>query len=69
MAAGLTGRLLRAGIRRGVVEGSRIWLAVALGTGVLKVAHRLWARRPVSEGFRLDPGQTLEIRHLPADRG
>lgn len=56
--------LAATGLRRGLVDGSRGWLAVGLAAGSLRVAKRLWARQPVTERFDLRPGETLEIRHL-----
>ncbi len=56
----------RRGLRRGLGEGSRVWLAL----GALAVAVRLlrWMAgpgRPIVVTEDLAPGETLEIRHLP----
>lgn len=64
MTAGIIGRLMRTGLRRGMVGGSRPWLWVGLAAGFVQVARRLWAREPITESVRLKPGESLEIRHL-----
>lgn len=60
--------LVRLGLRKGLAGGSRGWLAVGVVAGALRLAHRLWARQPVAETFKLAPGETLEVRHLGRDR-
>jgi hypothetical protein len=57
--------LQRLGVARGVLGGSRGWVAVAAAAAGLRLTRKLFRRDPVVERFRLDPGQTLEIRHFP----
>lgn len=69
---GLLDRAVRAGIRhglrKGLLGGSQVWMglgAVALG---IRAVQRLRARDPVVVTERLEPGQTLIVRHFaPAD--
>lgn len=60
---------LRQGWRRGVAEGSRLWIVVG---GVALAAHlgrkaMIKRERVVYKG-RLEVGQVLEVRHRPPDR-
>lgn len=58
-------RLLRLGLRRGLLGGSRGWLAVGVAAGVARVVGRALARREeVVLREVLPPGASLEIRHL-----
>jgi hypothetical protein len=61
--SGLTGRLIKAGIRRGVFEGSRGWMYIGAGAALLRVARRLIVPAPetVFED-EIKPGQAIEIR-------
>ncbi len=56
--------------RRGLVGGSRAWLAVFAGLQVIRFAGRVAKRgeKPVHYSEPLRPGETLEIRHLAPDR-
>jgi hypothetical protein len=67
--AGLVDRALRAGVRRGLrrglVEGDRLWLAVgAVALGVRVVQRLASPGKPIVVTERLEPGQTLIVRHL-----
>ena len=65
--AGYASNLMRKGLRRGLVDGSRPWLWVGMAAGLVQLARRLWARTPITEEFKLAPGESLEIRHLRSD--
>jgi hypothetical protein len=57
---------LRRGFRRGVVGGERVWIWIGAGALGLRLATRLFASegRPKRLRRRLDPGQTIVVRHL-----
>jgi hypothetical protein len=62
-------RLLRAGVRRGLrrglVDGERLWLAVgAAALGVRLLQRLAGPGKPIVVTERLEPGQTLVVRHL-----
>jgi hypothetical protein len=60
-------RLMRTGLRRGLRNGSRPWLAVGVTAGVLRALRWALARREeVVLREELAPGAALEIRHRPA---
>ena len=62
----LSRRLMRTGLRRGLLEGSGAWLAVGAAAVVIRVARRAMARRPeIVYSERLAPGEGLMIQHLP----
>jgi hypothetical protein len=53
-------------LRRGVLGGSRGWMAVAVVLWGLKVLRKASSRRPqVVSVERLRPGQTLQVTALP----
>ena len=61
----MTSRLVRTGLRRGLLEGSRGWLYVGLAAGGVRVARRVLGTREerivVGE---LKPGEAIEIRSV-----
>ena len=64
----VVGRLVRTGLRRGLVEGSRGWLYVGITAAALGIARRLLTEPPetVFEA-EIKPGQAIEIRTVPRD--
>jgi peptidase E len=63
---GLLRRLVRTGLRKGLVEGSRGWLYTGVSAGALVVARRVLASRPeVVYRAELRPGDGLEVRAIP----
>jgi hypothetical protein len=55
-------RLSRAGLRRGLFEGSRGWLYIGLAATGVRVLRRVLSEREVVERFELAPGEAVEIR-------
>ena len=57
---------LRRGFRRGVVGGERVWIWIGAGALGLRLATRLFGGewRPVRYRRRLDPGQSIIVRHV-----
>ena len=69
LPGGLGSGLLGNAVRRGLWGGSRPW-QVVLGVVVLVRLVRAASRpRPVVLTERLDVGEALEVRHLPASGG
>lgn len=66
----ITERLFRTGLRRGLLGGSRAWLVVGVGAGLVKAVQWAAAKSPESV-FRaeLAPGETLVIRHTTVTKG
>jgi hypothetical protein len=63
---GLLRRLLRTGLRKGLLEGRRGWLYTGMGAGALVLARRLMASGPeVVYRTELRSGEGLEIRAVP----
>lgn len=64
----VVGRLVRTGLRRGLVEGSRGWLYVGVTAAAVGIARRLLTEPPetVFES-ELKPGQGIEIRTVKRD--
>jgi hypothetical protein len=65
----LIGRVARTGFRKGVLEGSRGWLYVAVAATGLRVVQRIARAAPrtvYSEELR--SGEALEIRAVPRTR-
>lgn len=61
--------LLRQGWRRGVQGGSRPWLVAGAAALAVSALHRLSAKaEEVVYRDELQPGQTVVIRHLDAER-
>jgi hypothetical protein len=56
---------LRRGLRSGLIDGSRVWLAVGAAAVGVRVLQRL-TRPPAADTVReeLAPGQALVITHL-----
>jgi hypothetical protein len=61
-------RLSRAGLRRGLLEGSRGWLYVGVAATTLRVLRRVLAEPEVVERFELKPGEAVEIRTVRPGR-
>jgi hypothetical protein len=59
-------RLLRTGLRRGLLEGSRGWLYVGVTIAAVGAARRIFGEPPetVFES-EVKPGQRIEIRTVP----
>ncbi len=56
----------RRGLRRGIGEGSRVWLLVgAAAVGLRLLRWMAGPGKPIVVTEELAPGETLEIRHLP----
>ena len=55
-------RLVRTGVKRGLIDGSRLWLYVG---GISWVARRLLKqRRPIVRRETLEPGETLVVTNV-----
>ena len=63
--AALLDRLLRTGLRRGLVGGSRPWLYVGLTAGALRLFRRVVTEPETVYRTELRPGEHVEIRVLP----
>jgi hypothetical protein len=61
-------RLSRAGLRRGLLDGSRGWLYVGVAATTLRVLRRVLAEPEVVERFELKPGEAVEIRTVRPGR-
>jgi len=56
-------RLARAGLRRGLTEGSRAWLSVGVAATLLRVAKWIVTEPPETVyAAELKPGESIEIR-------
>jgi hypothetical protein len=57
-------RLARTGLRRGLVDGNRTWLAVGAAAAGFRLLRRLASKQPkVVFSEELAPGTTLLISH------
>jgi hypothetical protein len=56
--------LVRRGLRRGLLEGSNLWLAVGAAAFVVRFISRAEEPKLVSE--RLALGESIVVTHLPA---
>ncbi len=60
--------LIRIGVRKGLIGGSRPWFVVGAAAGALRLLGRLAAKEPeVVYCEDLEPGQALVITHLPPE--
>jgi hypothetical protein len=55
---------LRLGWRRGIGDGSRVWLAVGATAVAVRLLQRMAGQKPIVVTEDLAPGQALIIRHL-----
>lgn len=56
-------RLIRMGIRRGLIGGSRPWLVVGMAAAAAAVVRRIVRQRPETVFTTpLRPGEALEVR-------
>jgi hypothetical protein len=60
----LVQRLARTGLRRGVLEGSRRWLAVGISLTAVRVLRHVLAEPEVRATVELHPGDAVEVRVL-----
>ncbi|TMK57599.1 MAG: hypothetical protein E6G60_16595 [Actinobacteria bacterium] len=66
---GITARVTRVALRKGVFEGSRGWLVLGLTGLALRLAGRLVRSSPeVVFETKLKPGQAIEIRARKAPK-
>jgi hypothetical protein len=62
----IVSRLARTGLRRGLLEGSRPWLAVGVAAGGMRLLSRLARSHPeVVYTGTLKPGETISISTCP----
>jgi hypothetical protein len=62
----LSKRLLRQGVRRGLLEGNDVWLAIGALALLARVLTKPYQPNVVVE--RLKAGEGLEVRHIPTPR-
>lgn len=63
----LSRRLLRQGIRRGLFEGSELWIAIGAVALLVRVLTKPW--QPPVAGERLRVGESIVVTHLPPPPG
>jgi hypothetical protein len=65
----LARRLMRRGLRQGLIEGSGAWIAIGAISWLVRLLLRPQAPRVVREDLRL--GESIVVRHVvpPARRG
>lgn len=63
------GWIARQAVRRGLLGSSRLWFAVFVAHGAVKLARRAARPREPTTVLeeRLEPGAGIEIRHLNRD--
>ncbi len=66
---GLRSGLLGSAIRRGLWGGSRVWQIVLALLVLVRLVRAAGRPRPIGLTDRLDVGEALEVRHLPASGG
>jgi len=60
----LMGLAVGAGVRKGLLGGRRVWLALGIVAYGFRTVRRLAERRPeVVYRAKLDPGQSLLVEH------
>lgn len=65
----LVGWAWRNGLRKGVLGGSPVWLAVAIASGAVRVAKRMNERGDRERlGLTLEPGERVELSLVVPDR-
>jgi hypothetical protein len=62
--AAMASTLLGRGIRRGLLGGQRRWLGILLIVLVGRLVRVATGRRSAVQSTRLEPGETLEVRHM-----
>jgi len=63
----LARRLLRRGIRRGLIEGNVWWLGIGAAAGIYRLLFR--AEAPKVQRETIAVGETITVTHLPAEVG
>jgi len=65
--AGYTREALRVGMRRGLGEGNRLWFAIGVVAGGIRLFQ--WMARPTPSFLTevLEPGESIIISHLTED--
>lgn len=62
----MLGSLVRRGLRKGVLEGSRPWMAVGVAAALVAVVRRVTSEPPRTVWRqRLEPGEGVLIRVRP----
>ena len=63
--------IARQALRRGLLGSSRLWFAVFVAQGAVKLARRAMGPREPTTVLeeRLEPGTGIEVRHLKRDHG
>ncbi len=63
--------IARRAMRRGLLGSSRLWFAVFVAQGAVKLARRAMGPREPTTVLeeRLEPGAGIEVRHLRSNRG
>ncbi len=69
LPGGLGSGLLGNAIRRGLWGGSRAWQVVLAVVVLVRLARAVGRPQPIVVTERLDPGEALEVRHLPVPDG
>ncbi len=58
-------RLLRKGLRRGLIEGNIWWLCIGAAAGVVRLLFKAEAPKVQRESLAL--GETITVTHRPAE--
>jgi hypothetical protein len=70
---GIVAKVMRTGLRRGVIDGSRGWLYLGITAAAIQVAKRVFTEPPETVfQTELKPGQGIEVRTVArgdGDRG
>ena len=66
LAKALFRRLVRTGVKRGLIDGNRLWLYVGGLSWVLRML--LKQKRPIVRRESLEPGETLVISNVSSSR-
>ena len=63
-AKGTLATVIRLGVLRGVLRGSKVWLYLGVTAWVLRLFGRLAARKPVVVTDKLRPGERILVTHF-----